>query len=261
MFKIKEYVVVKSLAEAFELNQKKRSVVLGGTGWLRLGNKEISTAIDLSELGLDTIVENEDEFQIGCMTSLRDLELHEGLNEYFNGAIKECVRHIVGVQFRNGATVGGSIYARFGFSDILSCLLTLDTYVDLYEKGLLPLSEFVAMPYDRDILTRIIIKKDKRRVVYQSKRASATDIPILAVAVAKKEDTYYVSIGARPKRAVLCVNERLLDASKKEEIVSFAKEICSNVEFGSNMRGSEEYRHHLAEVFVKRGIQTLLGGE
>ena len=49
------------------------------------------------------------------MTTLHDLELHAGLNQYTNNSMKEAMRHIVGVQFRNLATVGGSIYGRYGF--------------------------------------------------------------------------------------------------------------------------------------------------
>ncbi len=52
---------------------------------------------------------------------LRQLETHEGLNRYLMVCFRECTRNIVGVQMRNCATVGGSIFARFGFSDILTC--------------------------------------------------------------------------------------------------------------------------------------------
>ena len=87
---------------------------------------------DRSGLGLDTIEEDVQEFRIGCMTTLRQLELHEGLQKYFGGAVRESVRHIVGTQFRNGATVGGSIFGRFGFSDVLTCFLAMDSYCLLY---------------------------------------------------------------------------------------------------------------------------------
>ena len=55
---------------------------------------------------------------IGCMVTLRQMELHEGLSHYTEGAVKDAFRHIVGVQFRNLATVGGSLFGRFGFSDV-----------------------------------------------------------------------------------------------------------------------------------------------
>ncbi|MFQ7552525.1 MAG: FAD binding domain-containing protein [Blautia marasmi] len=51
------------------------------------------------------------------------------------GAIRESLRHIVGVQFRNCATVGGSIWGRFGFSDVLTMLLALDTEVELLKAA------------------------------------------------------------------------------------------------------------------------------
>ena len=50
MLKIKSYVKVNSIAEAYELNQKKTACVLGGMVWLKMGNRNISTAIDLSRM-------------------------------------------------------------------------------------------------------------------------------------------------------------------------------------------------------------------
>ena len=127
MITIKDYVRVKSLEEAWQLNQNRMNRILGGMLWMRLGNGMVNTAIDLSELGLDFIKENEEEFSIGAMASLRDLEVHEGLNRYSNDAVKNAVKDIVGVQFRNMATVGGSIWGRFGISDVLTVFLALDT--------------------------------------------------------------------------------------------------------------------------------------
>ena len=122
MLEIKEYVKAESLEQAFELNQKRTNQIIGGMLWMKMGDHRIQTAIDLSGLGLDTIEEDETQFSIGCMTSLRQLELHEGLNQWSDGAVRESVRHIVGVQFRNLATVGGSIFRKiwfFGCTDLL----------------------------------------------------------------------------------------------------------------------------------------------
>lgn len=70
MLKIKEYTKVESLEEAYQLNQKRTACLIGGMVWLKMGNRNVSMAIDLSGLGLDTIEEDENEFRIGCMTSL-----------------------------------------------------------------------------------------------------------------------------------------------------------------------------------------------
>ena len=141
MIKIKDYIRAGSLEEAYELNQKRSACILGGMLWTKMGERQVQTAIDLSGLGLDTIEEDEQEFRIGCMTTLRQLELHEGLHAYTDGAARESVRSIVGVQFRNLATVGGSIFGRFGFSDVLTCFLAMDSYVELYQGGIVPLRD------------------------------------------------------------------------------------------------------------------------
>ena len=120
MMTIREYKRAETLEEAWQLNQKKANRVLGGMIWLKMENINVGTAIDLSGLGLDTIEETEDNFSIGAMVTLRQLEEHTGLAAYTRGAVKEALRHIVGVQLRNLATVGGSIYSRFGFSDVLT---------------------------------------------------------------------------------------------------------------------------------------------
>ena len=71
MIKIRELVKVESLEEAWELNQKRTNKILGGMLWLRLGNRNVQKAIDLSGLGLDQIEETEEAFSIGCMATLR----------------------------------------------------------------------------------------------------------------------------------------------------------------------------------------------
>lgn len=119
--------------------------------------------------------------------------------------MREAVRHIVGVQFRNCATVGGSVYGRFGFSDVLTLLLALDCDVELYKAGRMPIAQFAALPYDRDILTHVYIKKTPGLAVhYQSVRATQTDFPILTCAAARTADgAYRFAIGARPMKAML----------------------------------------------------------
>lgn len=259
MLTIKNYVKAESLQEAYELNQSRSSRIKGGMMWMRLSNARIQTLIDLSGLGLDQIEETGKTFKIGCMCTLRDLEMHEGLNEYSHGAIRECVRHIVGVQFRNQATVGGSIYGRFGFSDVLTCLLALDTFVELYEGGTIRLAEFLKQKPGHDILVSIIIRKKKRQVRYSAFRQCATDLPVLTCAVVRGDGNWYVAVGARPMKAEhLEKSWEIADAGCKEQIEVCAKEAAAEFTYGSNMRGSAKYRQHLAEVLIGRAMTSIL---
>ena len=254
MFKAKEYVKVRSLEEAWQLNQKKSSVVIGGMMWLKMEKINKQTIIDLSGLKLDTIKETDELFSIGCMCTLRQLELHQGLNRYFNGIFKECTRHIVGVQFRNGATVGGSVYGRFGFSDVLTCLMALDTYVELYKGGIISLPQFLAMPADHDILVRVIIKKDGRKAAYMTQRQTKTDFPLIACAAAKKENRWYLSVGARPSRA------KLIKMEAEEDRAAMIEKTVSQLNFGTNLRGSAQYRQELTKIYLRRLMDQIDDG-
>lgn len=267
MLKIRSYEKVKSVAEAYELNQKKTACVLGGMVWLKMSNRTVSTAIDLSNLGLDMVQELEDEFVIGCMTPLRDIETDQRLNTYTHGAMKECMRHIVGVQFRNCATIGGSIYSRYGFSDVLTLFLAMDTYVELYKAGRVPLHEFVNMEKDRDILVNVIIKKAPLAIAYFSQRNSETDFPVLTCAAAYMNGETRTVIGARPARAMIVEDKKQIlkdfrDMGRKkrrEAILSFAEYAAENVHTGSNMRASQEYRKLLVGVLTKRAWEAVGG--
>ena len=261
MITIQKYVCAQSLDDAYALNQNKRNSIVGGMMWIRLGKGNVNTAIDLCDLGLNTIEETVDSFVIGAMTTLRDIEQHEGLNKYTNGAIKNAVKDIVGVQFRNMATVGGSVWGRFGFSDVLTVLLAMDTCVQLYKGGIVSLEEFVKMKYDRDILVNIIIKKSKLNIIYSSMRNQKTDFPVIACAVAQVNDEYRVSVGARPSKAMIVRDENkiLAQGITHESAKQFAQYVAQKTPPASNLRGSSAYRSHLIEVLTERTLNELRG--
>ena len=251
MMTIRDYKRAESLEEAWQLNQKKQNHILGGMIWLKMETINVGTAIDLSGLGLDTIEETPEEFSIGAMVTLRQLEEHPGLAAYTQGAVREALRHIVGVQLRNLATVGGSIYSRFGFSDVLTLFMAMDCWVELYKGGLVPLQEYAQRPYDRDIVVRLLVRKEAADYCYQSVRNSQTDIPVLTCAAARLQDgSYRFAVGARPLKAVLYEEP----AAPAQQL---AETIQQQVVTGSNMRGSAEYRRHLTGVLVRRAAEEL----
>lgn len=198
-----KYVRPQSLEEAWELNQKKRHRIVAGMMWLKMGKHSFGTAIDLCDLGLDEIEETENEFRIDAMATLRQMEKHPGLAAYSCGAVEAAFKDIVGVQFRNGATLGGSLWRRMGFSDIVTVFMAMDSYVELFEGGIVPLEEFVGMKYDKDLLVRLIVKKQPGAFAYQAVRKQRTDLPSLNCAAAKLGNEYRVVVGSRPARAMI----------------------------------------------------------
>lgn len=262
MLAIREYVKAESLAQAYELNQKRANRIIGGMLWMKMSSAQIHTAIDLSGLGLDKIEETEGEFRIGCMVTLRQMELHEGLERWSGGILRGSVEGIVGVQFRNLATVGGSLFGRFGFSDVLTAFLALDAYVELYQGGTIPIHEFSEKKRDNDILVRVIVKKRPGEYVYLSHRNTKTDFPVLTLAMSVCDDKLRVAAGARPQKAILIPDcEDYAGKSGyvrgEEELEILAEEIAGRIPVESNIRASAQYRRHLAKVLLKRGLAEL----
>lgn len=276
MFYYNQYVRAQSLDVAYELYQKKPNFVLGGMLWLKMKNKTLGTAIDLCDLGLDQIDEDENEFRIGAYATLRQIETHEALNAYTHGAIAESVRHIVGVQFRNVATVGGSIWGRFGFSDVMTIFRALGAKVQLHKAGIMDLDEFAALPRTmRDVLVSVIVPKNAKGVVYLSQRNQSTDFPVLTCAVANRSGRYVAVIGASPYMAEPVWDEEgildgladaktdgnaaLTDNSETNaKIDKFAEYVAEHIRFGSNIRAGAEYREIICRVLTRRAVTQSL---
>lgn len=261
MITIQKYVRVQSLEEAYQLNQSNANRIVGGMLWLKTGSGNVNTAIDLCDLGLNTIEETADAFLIGAMVTLRQLETHQALNQYSQNTISEAVQDIVGVQFRNMATIGGSIWGRFGFSDVLTVFLAMDCYVELFHGGILSLKDFVKMKYDKDILVRLIVKKTPGKFTYLAMRAQRTDFPVLTCAVSQLNQQFQTIIGARPGRAILVENDiHCLDNGiTPDSAKAYADAIAKLTPTGSNSRGSAAYRTHLLKVLVTRNLLKLGG--
>ncbi|MTI79697.1 MAG: FAD-binding protein [Firmicutes bacterium] len=258
MLKILDLVQPESIDEAYKvLTESHKSAVLGGCAFLRMGSKTINTAIDLSKLDLNYIREDNDYIEIGAMATFRDIETHPALKEHFNGVLPKSVNNIIGVQFRNVVTVGASVFSKYGFSDLITALLALDTEVELYKGGRMPLAQFMEESLQKDILTKVFIKKTGRIASYQSLRNSSSDFPILNAAVSKLDNNWLVVVGARPTRAVIATNasEKL---SNGEDISNSAKAAAEELSFAGNLRGSAEYRKAMCEVLVKRAATEVM---
>lgn len=255
MVTIQEYHFAESLEDAADLlAENRRNTIIAGGMWLRMGNKNIRTAIDLSRLELNKTEITEETIAIGAMTTLRQMETDACLKTEFGGVLAKCVENIVGTQFRNMATVGASVYGRFGFSDIITALLALDADVALYRAGRISLAEFLANPPKRDILVKIIIQRDRRRASYQTLRRAQTDFGVLNLCLSERDGSYAVSIGARPGIAVRCPEaEGLLQAGAFDAAVK----AVSALPYGSNLRGSAQCRSDMAAVLLRRAYDEL----
>ena len=250
MAQYKNYVIAQTLDEAYALNAKKSTVIVAGNMWLRMCGMRRQTALDLSALGLDFIKEDEQGFTVGAMTTLRTMETHAALNAAFGGVFARAFEPIVGTQFRNGATVGGSVFSRFGFSDVSTLLLAMGAKVVTHARGEVPLDEFQKEKWDRDILTAIRIEKGRSAAI-ESVRLSKTDIPVLVCAASADERGVRVVVGSRPARAMI-----VAEGAKPEELDYMR--MAADIPMGTNARASEAYRRKVAPVLMERAVQACL---
>ncbi|MDF2546798.1 MAG: FAD-binding protein [Anaerosolibacter sp.] len=261
MFIINEFIQPQTIEEAYNiLVSRRNNAVIGGSAFLRMGSKKINTAVDLSKLGLDYIKDEDGYIEIGAYTTLREVETSPILVNSFSGVISNSVKNIIGIQFRNIVTVGASVFSKYGFSDLITALLALDTEIELYKAGRIPLDDFLKRPFEKDVLIRIFIKKNQRRASFQDLRNSVSDYPILNVAVSRLDNQWTIAVGARPRVAAIAIkaSEALSEHLGPENLAYYADIAAEELTFGTNERGTAEYRQAMCKVLVKRALMEVL---
>lgn len=197
------------------------------------------------------------------MTPLSALESHADFARATNGVFTAAVRDIVGPQFRNLATAGGSLYGRFGFSDVLCALLALECEVKFTGAGRMSLADLCEEGYPRDVLERVVVHRRPYQASCKCLRRQATDFPVVNVAAAYWGDEWHVAVGARPCRARLLTGSQLGLESKRpsREELARALEAVRTLPFGSNYLASAAYRRHVAGVLAVRAVCEAAGME
>jgi CO/xanthine dehydrogenase FAD-binding subunit len=136
----------------------------------------------------------------------------------------------------------------------------------IYKKGSVPLATFMTMPYEKEIIEKIVIVKDGRKASYQMFRNSRADFPILNLAVSKDtEGRFIVTVGARGQKAVRAdQTAAYLTSALSEEngdmekVIKQAGELLTEeVSFTDNMRASAEYRKILSKVLLKKAVMEV----
>lgn len=259
MYTANRYVLAQTADEALALlRESPKNAVIGGGVWMHLGNGAYTTLIDLSRLGLDEVKETAAGLSIGAMVPLRKAETDERLSQYANGVLSKAVSGIVGVQLRNAATFGGSVGGRLGFSDVICALLALDAKVVCAAAGTMPLADFLTEKPRRDLVLSLLLPADGYRAAYEVRRLTATDIAILNVCAAQAPDgTYRVCVGARPEIAVRCAEAENALAVGDIDVAAYAVEA---LKYGTNLRGSAEYRRKISGALLRRAWDSLSGG-
>ena len=263
MFSFSKIFLASSIEEAYsELLKNKKNIILGGTSYLRMGNVAWNTAIDISNLNLNQITDREEFISIGAMVSFRDLETNTLLKDYFGNIFFTALKDILGVQFRKNVTVGATVFSKYGFSDLIPVLLSLNAKVRLFNGGIIDLDTFIQdKEIKRDILIEVLIPKKTSKTTFQCVRKSKSDYSIMNLVISNCDNKFTIVVGARPGRAMLARKTMdILNNSKniENEIENAINCISEEIPVDLNMRASKEYRELLLKALLKKGIQEVL---
>lgn len=254
--KVNNFVRVNSLDEAYELlNANPLNKILGGGLWLKKGNTQIETLIDLKNLKLDQIIDKGDYIEVGSMVTLRELEVNPLIKSIANGLISNAASVIMGPAFRNTATIGGTIVGRFAFSDLLTALLVKNVTLVFFKEGEKTLEEHLSTfgPI-KDILVKIKINKCNCKSYFKKCVITSLDYPLVNIAIAKNDTNYRIAIGSRPLVASLAKEAMEYLSSGGTDYVKAAELVVDNLKFADSTSIKAEYRKHLVKTYVVRGL-------
>ena len=121
----------------------------------------------------------------------------------------------------------------------------------------MPLTEFLKKPYAKDILTKIILRKDGRKASFQGFRNAASDYSLLNVAVSQLGGQWRIVVGARPMAAQIAVNASSAMSEGNLTAQAAGDLAAEELTFSANTKASAEYRKALCKILVARAIQEV----
>jgi CO/xanthine dehydrogenase FAD-binding subunit len=247
-----------TLADAYGLINEEKGFALGGAVWTNLVSKTVNLAVDLSGLGLRRIWADGDGFDIGAMTTARDVETSKVLFEGFGSLFARATEHIVGVQLRNVVTVGGTVAGKYGFSDLNTVFAALDAKLAFYGEEVLDFMGYMTTSQTKRFLLENVHVRGGQRAAFQSIRITNNDFPLINVCAAFAEGRWRIAVGARPAAVRLshAAAAELGDLAKpcKKEAERAGLTAAAELQFGGDSRGSADYRKEVCAVLVKRAI-------
>jgi CO/xanthine dehydrogenase FAD-binding subunit len=251
------YYKAKSVEDAYnKLQENPKNAIIAGGFWMKKTGLSYETLIDLSDAGLDKIEEKGGYIHVGAMVSLRDFENSPLIQSLNSGATAFGVREVLGPAFRNSATIGGSVFGRYPFSDVIASLLPLDVQLVFYPKQEMSLEEYLNFRGKVDgVLQEIIIKKEEGKGYFKKVKATALDFPMINFSIVKRNNKNYIAIGSRPLVAALAKKAmELADQGKYQEAADMAAE---ELQYMDSNNISKEYRKDLVRVYVCRGLEEV----
>ena len=283
MYNITGYYEADTLVEATALlaEKPKLELIAGGTDVLIKihGKSEDTELLSLRKIkSLESIHKAEDgTIVIGAMATFARVFKEPLLREMIP-ILTEAAISMGGPQVRNIATIGGNVCSGATSGDSASSLFALDAQlkiVNFLGERLVPIQEFYLGPgkvalEPGDILAEIRISPED----YQGfgghyikfAMREAMDIATLGVAVTCKLqgntfDEVRIGLGVAGPTPLRCLEAEAFAQGKDvtvETVAEIGKLAVQSTKARTSWRASKEYREHLVEELVQRGLKIAL---
>jgi aerobic carbon-monoxide dehydrogenase medium subunit len=229
---------------------------------MRLRFSRPSLLVDVGRLDdLRYVRESGDRIAIGALTRHAELARAPLLRDHC-ALIGEAAALIGDPQVRHRGTIGGSAAHGDPASDLGTILLTLDA--ELVARGpqgerTIPAAAFFNGPFDnaleqQEMLTEIRVPKAAGTYLKHVRRAH--DWATVGVAAARVDGVVHIgltSMGPTPLRA-RSVEDALAGGASPADAAAHA---ADDTDPPADASASAEYRAHLAQVLVRRALETL----
>lgn len=271
-----DYVRCGDLQEAFKLLESGDNIypLAGGTDLIvgmRGGKFAPKTILDLKGIEeLKVLKEDDQGITIGAAVTLNEISQFAPVAKNIPVLAEGC--HSVGsYMIRNRATIAGNICNASPAADTSAPLYCLDAVVNIVGstgKRSVPVNEFFTGP-GRNALAKgelvhsVTIRKpypDGKGVYFKASRTGSVDLATVGVAVQNWGGTVKIAVGAVAPTPVRAYSvEKAVNEAGEKDWAKAAALVHGDISPITDLRGSREYRYHIVEVLVRRGLEQTVG--
>ncbi len=271
-----EYIKCSNLQEALELLESNELVypLAGGTDLfvgMRGGKFAPKKLLDIKNLNdLKVLAEDEQGITLGAAVTLNDIAEFAPVKKYIPILASGC-RSVGSYMIRNRATLAGNICNASPAADTSAPLYCLNAVVNLVGPGgdrTIPVNEFFTGPGKNalkkgELVRSVTIPKpypSGNGVYFKASRTGSVDLATVGVAVQSWGDQVKIAIGAVAPTPVRAISvEKEINENGEKDWAKAAALVKNDISPITDLRGSREYRYHIVEVLVRRGLEQTMG--
>ena len=271
-----DYIKCTDLNLAFQELEEGEQVypLAGGTDLIvgmRGGKFAAKTLIDIKDVPeLNVLKEDDQGITIGAAITLNEVTGFTPVRENVPILAEGC--HSVGsYSIRNRATIAGNICNASPAADTAAPLYALDAVINIAGSGgnrSIPIKEFFIGPGKTalnkgELVQSVLIRKPypKGKGIYlKASRTGSVDLATVGVAVQRWGDQVKIAIGAVAATPVRAFSvEKAVNEAGEKRWADAARLVHEDISPITDLRGSREYRYHMVEVLVRRGLEQTMG--